>query len=158
LPLSGSLKCETVTSRLLTRCWYQIFNSWIQRNIWWKRFLISNNVFFMNLQFKQITVDFFRSALYSVVDRLCCRRNQERRGFTNHPRNAEITIPRNAHRTVVSKGCYSHILPAPHYIHPRVQRFVVSASTIYLPRSWTLGFSNLIAHSRFFHLVIEIEL
>lgn len=103
----------------------------------------------MNLQLKQttLTIDFFRSALCSVVDRICCGRNQERRGFTNHPRNAEITIPRNAHRAVVSKGRYSHILPAPHYIHPRVQRFVVSVSTIYLPRSRTLDFSNLITRS-----------
>jgi len=69
---------------------------------------------------ESLIVDFFfRNAL--------CRQNllrekpRERRGFTNHPRNAEITIPRNALRAVVSKGHYSHILAAPHYIHPRVQ-------------------------------------
>jgi len=68
---------------------------------------------------KSLIVDFFFRML--CVDRTYCERNRERRGFTNHPRNAEITIPRNALRAVVSKGHYSHILAAPHYIHPRVQ-------------------------------------
>lgn len=70
------------------------------------------------------------------IEQNLASRETRRSWFTNHPRNAAITIPWNVLRAVVSKGFYSHVpaavcfyicifevIACTRYVH-RLQEFV----------------------------------